>query len=170
MVLRAPTASNNGSSCSKNSKLEPMASSCCENKSDELVELRDQQGRVLWIVLLINAVLFVVEFGVGWWSRPTALLADSLDMFGDAAVYGFSLWVLHRGARARATAALFKGVIQVAFGLLVLGQAVWRALGEQVPNGEAMGVMGCIALAGNTWAFYLLWTHRSDDILSLIHI
>ncbi len=141
-----------------------MASGCCENKTDELVELRSRQGRVLWIVLVINAVLFVVEFTVGWLSRSTALLADSLDMFGDAAVYGFSLWVLHRGIRARAQAALAKGVIQLAFGLLVLGQAAWQALGDQVPNGEAMGVMGFIALAGNTWAFYLLWTHRSDDI------
>ena len=141
-----------------------MASGCCENKSDELGELRERQGRILWIVLAINAVLFLVEFSVGWWSRSTALLADSLDMFGDAAVYGFSLWVLHRGIRARAQAALAKGVIQLGFGLLVLGQAVWRALDDVVPNGEAMGVMATIALAGNAWAFYLLWSHRSDDI------
>jgi len=141
-----------------------MASGCCENKSDELGELRERQGRMLWMVLIINAVLFVVEFSVGWWSRSTALLADSLDMFGDAAVYAFSLWVLHRGVRARAQAALAKGVIQLGFGLLVLGQVVWRILGDEIPNGEVMGLVGVIALAGNTWAFWLLWSHRSDDI------
>jgi len=137
---------------------------CCDSKTDELAILREKQRRVLWIVLAINAVLFVVEFTVGWWSRSTALLADSLDMLGDAAVYGFSLWVLHRGARWRAKAALSKGILQLAFGLLVLGQAWWHATGGTAPEVLAMGAMALVALAGNTYAFYLLWSHRSDDI------
>ncbi len=85
-------------------------------------------------------------------------------MFGDAAVYGFSLWVLHRGARWRARAALAKGLLQLAFGLLVLGQALWQATNGTTPEVEAMGIMGGVALAGNAFAFYLLWSHRSDDI------
>lgn len=141
-----------------------MASGCCDDKADELGELRERQGRILWIVLVINAVLFFVEFTVGWLSRSTALLADSLDMFGDAAVYGFSLFVLHRGVRARAQAALAKGVIQLGFGFLVLGQAAWQVMSDNVPVGQAMGVMGLVALAGNAWSFQLLWSHRSDDI------
>ena len=64
---------------------------CCDSKAEELAVLREKQRRVLWVVLAINAVLFVVEFTVGWWSRSTALLADSLDMFGDAAIGGDSL-------------------------------------------------------------------------------
>ena len=55
-----------------------MADSCCEGKSDELVGLREKQARVLWIVLAVNAVLFVAEFVVGWAAHSTALLADSL--------------------------------------------------------------------------------------------
>ena len=57
-----------------------------------------------------------------------------------------------------------KGLVQLAFGVLVLGQAAWRVADGGVPEVGAMGVMGLIALAGNTWAFVLLWTHRSDDI------
>jgi cation diffusion facilitator family transporter len=128
------------------------------------VALRDRQRTVLWMVLGINAVLFVVEFGVGWWARSTALLADSLDMLGDAFVYGFSLWVLHRGIRWRARAALSKGVIQLAFVVIVLAQAAWRAVDGTPPVADAMALMGLVALAGNTWAFALLWRHRSDDI------
>lgn len=139
-------------------------SSCCESKTGELGRLRDEQRRVLWIVLAINAVLFVAEFSVGWVSQSVALLADSLDMLGDAIVYGFSLWVLHRGATWRARAALSKGVLQLAFGLFVLGQAVWQATSGAIPAVGAMGIMGVIALAGNAWAFRLLWKHRSDDI------
>lgn len=137
---------------------------CCESKTDELGQLRVEQRRVLWIVLAINAVLFVAEFSVGWVSQSVALLADSLDMLGDAIVYGFSLWVLHRGATWRARAALLKGILQLAFGLFVLGQAVWQATSGNTPAASAMGIMGVIALAGNAWAFRLLWSHRSDDI------
>ncbi len=141
-----------------------MSAGCCDADDDALVALRDRQRTVLWTVLGINAVLFVVEFGVGWWARSTALLADSLDMLGDAFVYAFSLWVLHRGARWRARAALSKGVVQLVFGLVVLGQAAWRAADGTPPVADAMALMGLVALAGNTWAFALLWRHRSDDI------
>lgn len=141
-----------------------MSAGCCDADDDALVALRDRQRTVLWMVLGINAVLFVVEFGVGWWARSTALLADSLDMLGDAFVYGFSLWVLHRGIRWRARAALSKGVIQLAFGVIVLAQAAWRAVDGTPPVADAMALMGLVALAGNTWAFALLWRHRSDDI------
>jgi Co/Zn/Cd efflux system component len=141
-----------------------MADSCCEAKTDELVLLRNQQARVLWIVLAINAVLFVVEFVVGWAARSTALLADSLDMFGDALVYAFSLWVLQRGSVWRARASLSKGLVQAAFGVLVLGQAAWKVGTGFEVDARAMGLMGLLALAGNTWCFYLLWSHRSDDL------
>ncbi|MEQ8839651.1 MAG: cation transporter [Acidimicrobiales bacterium] len=141
-----------------------MSAGCCDAADDALVALRDRQRTVLWLVLGINAVLFVVEFGVGLWARSSALLADSLDMLGDAFVYAFSLWVLHRGTRWRARAALSKGVVQLGFGLVVLGQAGWRALDGTPPAADAMALMGLVALAGNTWAFALLWRHRTDDI------
>ncbi len=141
-----------------------MSAGCCAADDDALVALRDRQRTALWMVLGINGVLFVVEFGVGWWARSTALLADSLDMLGDACVYAFSLWVLHRGTRWRARAALSKGVVQLAFGLVVLSQAAWRALDGTPPVADAMALMGLVALAGNSWAFALLWRHRSDDI------
>lgn len=137
---------------------------CCDGKTDDLAVLRERQRTVLWTVLAINAVLFVAEFVVGWWARSIALLADSLDMLGDAAVYGFSLWVLHRGRRWRARAALSKGLVQLAFGLIVLAQAAWQAVAGSAPDAAAMGWMGAIALAGNTWAFFLLMSHRSDDL------
>ncbi|MGH1505427.1 MAG: cation diffusion facilitator family transporter [Acidimicrobiales bacterium] len=141
-----------------------MSAGCCDADDDLLVALRERQRKVLWTVLAINAVLFFVEFGVGWWARSTALLADSLDMLGDVFVYAFSLWVLHRGTRWRARAALSKGTVQLVFGLVVLTQAAWRAVDGTPPVADAMALMGLVALAGNTWAFVLLWRHRSDDI------
>ncbi len=141
-----------------------MSAGCCDADDQALVSLREQQRTVLWAVLGINAVLFVVEFGVGWWARSTALLADSLDMLGDAFVYAFSLWVLARCNLWRARAALIKGVVQLMFGLVVLAQSTWRAIDGTPPAADAMALMGFVALAGNAWAFSLLWRHRSDDI------
>jgi Co/Zn/Cd efflux system component len=71
---------------------------CCETKAEELTALRGEHKKVLTIVLVINAVLFIVEAAAGLLALSTALLADSLDMFGDSLVYGFSLYVLFFGA------------------------------------------------------------------------
>ncbi|MDZ4081804.1 MAG: cation transporter [Bdellovibrionales bacterium] len=141
-----------------------MGKSCCEAKSAELAKLREKQGTVLKWVLAINAVMFVVEFGFGLLSRSSALMADSLDMFGDAAVYGFSLFALNRGAIWRARAGLSKGVIMAIFGIVVLGQTIYRFLIASVPVAETMGAIGALALAANATCLFLLYRHRADDI------
>lgn len=138
--------------------------SCCENKSTELAELRSRQGRVLYIVLAVNAVMFVFEFVSGWLARSTALLGDSLDMFGDASVYALTLYALHRTARTRAGAAFVKGLFMLLFGVVVIADAVRKSLLGVVPEAEWMGVVGLIALAANTVCFLLLYRHRSDDL------
>lgn len=73
--------------------------SCCENKAGELAQLRERRASVLHTVLAINGLMFVVEFIAGWMIGSTALLGDSLDMFGDAAVYALTLYTLHRSVR-----------------------------------------------------------------------
>jgi Co/Zn/Cd efflux system component len=53
----------------------------------------------LFEVNYYHAVMFVVEGWAGLLAHATSLLADALDMLGDALVYGFSLFVLARSAR-----------------------------------------------------------------------
>jgi Co/Zn/Cd efflux system component len=77
--------------------------------------------------------MFLVEFGAGWLAHSTALLADSLDMLGDALVYAFSPSVLGRGARWQARAALLKGTIMAAFGLGMVAEVIVKALRGVVP-------------------------------------
>jgi len=137
---------------------------CCNDKACELDALRGRQSSTLKWVLAINAVMFVVELTAGLMSGSLSLLADSLDMLGDALVYGFSLYVVARGARMKARAALFKGIIMALFALFVLGQAIYRILFPHVPVFEVIGVIGLLALAANGICFFLLWRHRSDDI------
>lgn len=141
-----------------------MGAGCCEAKSDELKILRTRQARILKVVLAINAAMFFIEFASGIRARSTSLLGDSLDMFGDATVYAFSLFVLDRGPRARASAALLKGLIMLGFALFVLGEAVRKCFVEVFPVAETIGTVGTLALAANGICLWLLWRHRSDDI------
>ena len=137
---------------------------CCNDKACEIDALRSRQSSTLKIVLGINAVMFGIELTAGLAASSVSLIADSLDMLGDALVYGFSIYVVARGARMKAVAALFKGGIMAAFGLFVLGQAVYRVVIPQVPVFEAIGAIGFLALAANSLCLVLLWRHRVDDI------
>jgi cation diffusion facilitator family transporter len=137
---------------------------CCSAKGCEVGQLRERQSATLKIVLVLNAVMFVVELTAGWLAHSTALLADSLDMLGDALVYGFSLYVVARSVRWKAAAALVKGLLMGAFGLFVVGEAMYKMVVPITPHAETMGLVGGLALAVNAWCFALLWRHRGDDI------
>ena len=137
---------------------------CCEDKSCDITALRESHGRVLWIALTINALMFLVEGWAGLLAHSTSLLADALDMLGDALVYGFSLFVLTRNSRWQAGAALVKGGFMLAFGLGVLGEAFYKAFHPVMPGVETMGVIGGIALAANLVCFFLLYRHRDDNL------
>ena len=132
---------------------------CCE---PSVVE--DRQRSVLHVVLAINAAMFIAEFGAGLFAHSTALLADSLDMLGDALVYAFSLYVLARGERWQAGAALLKGGIMAAFGLGVVAEVVLKIVHRVVPTAEVMGLFGVLALGANILCLVLLLRHRRDDI------
>lgn len=137
---------------------------CCEDKSCALEQLHTRQGNTLRLVLALNAVMFVVELAAGLLAGSVSLLADSLDMLGDALVYAFSLWVVGMGLLWKARAAMFKAGIMAAFGLFVAGEVIWNLMVPQVPAHETMGAVGLLALAVNALCFVVLWRHRAEDI------
>ena len=120
--------------------------------------------RVLWIVLAINALLFVGEFGAGWWGDSSALQADSLDSLGDALVYVLSLWVIGGTLRQRTKAVFLKGGIQALFGVAVLVEVGRRAWFGAEPVAPIMAIAASVAFAGNLVCFALLTRFRSDDM------
>ncbi len=132
---------------------------CCA-----VIRVAEQQRRVFRIVLWINVTMFLVEAVAGILSYSTALLADSVDMLGDAIVYGFSLYVVGRSAIWQARAAALKGIIMAAFGLGVLAQVIVKVIQGLVPSANVMGAIGVLALAANVFCLLLLWRHRGDDI------
>src|SRR4029453_10267990 len=115
---------------------------CCREEDIRAAAERAAQRTTLQIFLAVNAALFFAETATGWLAGSTALLGDSLDMLGDALVYGFSLYVLAGSEVDRARGALLKGIIMLLFGLSVLVGATWRMIaGSGPPSMAAMGGM-----------------------------
>lgn len=137
---------------------------CCEEKAHEIESSRHAFGRVLVIVLYINSIMFAAEFGAGLIARSTALLADSLDMFGDATVYGLSLYALHKPERWRAGAALAKGLLMFGFAMFLLGEVTLKFFAGVVPDAPLMGTFGLLALAANLACAALLSRFRAGEI------
>jgi cation diffusion facilitator family transporter len=137
---------------------------CCRYEGCGTGRLTRRQTAVLKRLLGINGAMFVVELAAGLAAGSVALLADSLDMLGDALVYGVSLLAVTRGERWKAGAALFKGAVMAGFGLFVLVKAVHGMLIPELPEVSLMGSVGLLALAANGLCLALLWRHRRDDV------
>ncbi len=142
-----------------------MSNCGCQETACALTASRDSaRRRVLWTVLAINLVLFVGEFGAGWWGDSSALQADSLDSLGDALVYAMSLWAVGRSLRQRSHVVLLKGGIQALFGIGVLLEVMRRAWLGAEPLAPIMAWAAGLALVGNLVCFRLLTRFRSDDM------
>ena len=139
-------------------------SECCSDKECAIEVLKARQSTTLKIVLLINAVMFVVELASGLLAKSTALLSDSLDNLGDAATYGLSLYAVSRSPRAKAKVALFKGALIMTAAVFVLVQLGYRITHPAVPVFETMGIVSLLALAANAVCLALLWKHRTEDV------
>jgi Co/Zn/Cd efflux system component len=132
---------------------------CCEVRPVE-----HRQRRVLRVVLWINLAMFALEFGAGLVAHSTALLADSVDMLGDAIVYGFSLYVIGRGPQWQARGALLKGGIMAAFAVAIAVEIAVKLARGVTPDSDVMGSTAALALLANASVLAFLWRHRADDL------
>lgn len=117
----------------------------------------------LWIALILNAGMFVVELGAGLTAGSTSLLADSADFLGDAANYGLALAVLSMALVWRARVAILKGITMGLFGLWVAGMAINHAIIGTVPEPATMGIVGFAALTVNVLVTVMLYRFRTGD-------
>jgi cation diffusion facilitator family transporter len=119
--------------------------------------------RILWIVIALNALMFLVEMISGHLARSQALQADALDFLGDTLTYGLSLAVIGASLRTRSLAAMAKGLSLTMMGLWVLGSTGYQLLGPGLPRAEVMGVVGLLALAANLASVVLLARYKDGD-------
>lgn len=123
----------------------------------------DRYKLMLWLVIGINAVMFVVEIIAGKLAGSQALQADALDFLGDSLTYGISLAVIGMSLKVRATAALLKGFSLMAMGLWVFGSTIYQTLILGLPKAEMMGMVGFLALAANLTSVMLLVRYKDGD-------
>ncbi len=123
----------------------------------------DEYRKRLWIVIVLNSLMFAVEMGAGHYARSQALHADALDFLGDALTYGVSLAVIGASVRVRTTAAIAKGLSLLLMGGWVFASTVYRMYHESVPEAEVMGIVGVLALVTNVVCVMLLVRYKDGD-------
>jgi Co/Zn/Cd efflux system component len=140
-----------------------MSASCCSNDACSAPTVEPRYRKALWVALVLNAAMFVVELAASWRSGSVSLLADSIDFFGDASNYALSLAVLGMALSTRSKAAVFKAACMGAFGIFVLGRALWSLHAGVAPEPSVMGAVGFVALAVNGGVALMLYRFRTGD-------
>ena len=135
---------------------------CCENTA-KFDGISDDYKRRLWIVIALNAVMFIVEITAGQLAKSQALQADALDFLGDSVTYAISLAVIGTSIKVRTNAALFKGVSLFIMGLWVLAVTLYRVFYAETPEAEIMGSIGFLALMTNLASVLILVSYKDGD-------
>lgn len=137
-------------------------SSCCGTTAQEHID--KAQRRLLWTVLVLNGVMFFVEFIAGLLAQSSGLIADSLDMLADTLVYAVSLYAVGKAIKYKANAAIFNGTLQTVLALMVLADVLQRLIFGSQPNANMMLWVAGLALVVNVLCFALLYSSRNGDI------
>jgi len=140
-----------------------MSACCSGGCSSGKAAVRPRFRRALWVALVVNALMFLVEIVGGLRAGSVSLLADAVDFAGDAANYGLSLAVLSMGLVWRARAALIKGLTMGAYGFFVLGKTGWAAMSGIPPEPVTMGAIALLALIANVSVAVMLYAFREGD-------
>lgn len=119
--------------------------------------------KVLWIVLVLNFTLFVIEIWQGLKADSTSLIADSMDFLSDSFSYIITLYVLARPLKMRAHAAILKAILMLLLAAGALAQGAHNIIHAQIPVYETMGWVGALALAANVTSAALLYKSRVRD-------
>jgi cation diffusion facilitator family transporter len=135
---------------------------CCGSEA-KFDGLSPDYKRRLWLVIALNATMFVVEMIAGHLAKSQALQADALDFLGDSLTYGISLAVIGASIQVRTNAALAKGVSLLLMGLWVFGSTVYRIFYVGVPEAQIMGGIGFLALLTNLASVLLLVRYKNGD-------
>jgi Co/Zn/Cd efflux system component len=119
--------------------------------------------RVLWVVVAMNAAMFVLGLIITATSGSVAVRADLLDFLGDALATGLGLLLVGRPQQLRSRVSFWQGVSLGMLGLYALGSALMPVAGGMPPESFSMGIYGILGLIVNIGAALLLLRHRKGD-------
>ena len=133
-------------------------------------------GKHLIIAILLNALIFVVEFIGGILTNSLALISDSLhnlsDFFALILSYIASRVVLWKSnseksygyVRIEIFVAFINALALVAIGLYIIYEGLWRFVHPEPVAGGLMLIIAVFGFAVNTAAALLLKTHAHHDL------
>ncbi len=122
------------------------------------------QRKVLRILFALNGSMFLIGLISGIIAHSTALIADSLDMFADAAVFGISLYAIGKCQSKKIRAAFLSGIFQITLASLVLVEVVKRLMmGSEPESALMMGIAG-LSLIINCYCLFLMAQHRHEEV------
>jgi Co/Zn/Cd efflux system component len=158
LVLEKLTPLGFGATIQVNTALENFV----PQKTVEDPVKKKQERQVLIWLLVLNGAMFFVEIIAGWLAQSAGLIADALDMFADAAVYGVALYAVGKAATYKLSAARLAGVVE----LFLAAGALWRS-GYQIyigaePEAHTMIWISLMALAVNVTCLYLISKRKND--------
>ena len=123
-----------------------------------------KQRKALWIVLIINFGLFIVEMLFGWISNSMGLVGDSLDMLADSFVYALSLMAVGKAISRKKYVAKLSGYFQISLAILGIFEVTRRSLFDgEIPLFQNMIIISVIALIGNIISLYIIQKNKSNE-------
>lgn len=128
-------------------------------------DARIKDAREAWVLkwlLGINAVMFFFELAVGIVAQSAGLIADSLDMFADAAVYTVALYAVGKAAHAKLKAAHLSGWLEAALAVGLLIEVARRTFMGSEPVSMLMIGIGSLALVANVACLLLIYQVRNN--------
>ena len=144
-------------------RLESTKTSCSKEiarANKEANEGDSQEFRVLRWLLAINGLMFFVEFTLGWIAQSTGLIADSLDMLADAAVYGLAIVAVGRSIKTKLSIAHTSGWLQIILVLGALSEVIRRFIYGSEPVSTLMISIGLLALIANVACLALIYKKK----------
>ncbi|MDX1573219.1 MAG: cation transporter [Methylophaga sp.] len=122
-----------------------------------------QQTALAWL-LAINGAMFLFEFTAGLLASSSALTADSLDMFADAAVYAVVLYAVGRTLIDKARVASLSGILQILLALMVIVEVVRRLIFGSDPEATYIVLVGLVALIANLICLAIIAKYKKGEI------
>ncbi len=138
-------------------------SGCDDCTPKDLTHATPAYKKALWIVVLLNVGMGIIELTGGIIASSQSLKADSLDFLGDGIITFIGLLSISWGMKARSRTALAQGYFLAALGVCVSLNALYRFFSHQLPEADIMGGIGFIALGVNVAAALVMKRHRDGD-------
>lgn len=123
----------------------------------------EHDRKILWIVLVLNFSMFLLEIWQGIHAGSTSLIADSMDFLSDSFSYIITMYVLALPLRTRAKASIIKATLMLLLAAGALAQGIHNIVEQQTPVYHTMTWVAILALIANVVSAALLYGSRNRD-------